>query len=118
MVSHGVRDHYGMTSLVRRIDEAMHHAGLADGIIGWADLAPLDQFHVRGLGATDTPGLNDLLASAETGRERWKTISTSVPLGRLGTADEVARAVVFLASDDSSYITGTELFVDGGFAQV
>jgi NAD(P)-dependent dehydrogenase (short-subunit alcohol dehydrogenase family) len=35
-----------------------------------------------------------------------------------GTSDEIARAVVFLASDDSSYITGTELFVDGGFAQV
>jgi NAD(P)-dependent dehydrogenase (short-subunit alcohol dehydrogenase family) len=69
-------------------------------------------------GATDTPGLNDLLASAETGRERSKTISTSVPLGRFGTPDEVARAVVFLASDDSSYITGAELFVDGGFAQV
>ena len=69
-------------------------------------------------GATDTPGLSDLFASAEAGRERLKTISTSVPLGRLGTPDEVARAVVFLASDDSSYITGTELFVDGGFAQV
>jgi NAD(P)-dependent dehydrogenase (short-subunit alcohol dehydrogenase family) len=69
-------------------------------------------------GATDTPGLSDLLASAEAGRERLKTIATSVPLGRLGTPDEVARAVVFLASDDSSYITGTELFVDGGFAQV
>jgi NAD(P)-dependent dehydrogenase (short-subunit alcohol dehydrogenase family) len=69
-------------------------------------------------GATDTPGLNELLASAETGRERLKAISTNVPLGRLGTPDEVARAVVFLASDDSSYITRTELFVDGGFAQV
>jgi NAD(P)-dependent dehydrogenase (short-subunit alcohol dehydrogenase family) len=69
-------------------------------------------------GSTDTPGLHDLLASAEAGRERLKTISTSVPLGRLGAPDEVARAVVFLASDDSSYITGTELFVDGGFAQV
>ena len=66
----------------------------------------------------DTPGLNDLLTSGETGRERLKAISTSVPLGRLGTPDEVARAVEFLASDDSSYITGTELFVDGGFAQV
>jgi NAD(P)-dependent dehydrogenase (short-subunit alcohol dehydrogenase family) len=69
-------------------------------------------------GATDTPGLNDLLASTEAGRERMKMISTSVPLGRLGTPDEVARAVVFLASDDSSFITGAELFVDGGFAQV
>jgi NAD(P)-dependent dehydrogenase (short-subunit alcohol dehydrogenase family) len=45
-------------------------------------------------------------------------ISSTVPLGRLGTPDEVARAVVFLASEDGSYITGTELFVDGGFAQV
>jgi len=69
-------------------------------------------------GSTDTPGLSDLLASGEAGRERLKMISNTVPLGRLGRPDEVARAVVFLASDDSSYITGTELFVDGGFAQV
>jgi len=69
-------------------------------------------------GATDTPGLNDLLASSEVGRQRLNTIAGGVPLGRLGTPDEVARAVVFLACDDSSYVTGTELFVDGGFAQV
>ena len=69
-------------------------------------------------GSTDTPGLSDLLASGEAGQERFKMISSTVPLGRLGRPDEIAKAVVFLASDDSSYITGTELFVDGGFAQV
>ena len=69
-------------------------------------------------GATDTPGLNELLGSSETGQQRLKMISSTVPLGRLGTPDEIAKAVVFLASDDSSYITGAELFVDGGFAQV
>jgi len=41
-----------------------------------------------------------------------------VPLGRLGTPDEIARAAVLLASDDSSFVTGTELFVDGGIAQI
>ena len=69
-------------------------------------------------GPIDTPGLSELLTSSETGRQRLAAISTTVPLGRLGTPDEIAKAVVFLASDDSSYITGTELFVDGGFAQV
>ncbi len=69
-------------------------------------------------GPIETPGLSNLVASSEMGRQRMAAISTTVPLGRLGTPDEIARAVVFLASDDSSYITGTELFVDGGFAQV
>lgn len=69
-------------------------------------------------GSTDTPGFDQLLGSSEVGKERLKMISSIVPLGRLGAPDEIAKAVVFLASDDSSYITGTELFVDGGFAQV
>ena len=69
-------------------------------------------------GSTDTPGLNELLASSETGKERRKMISDTVPLGRLGRPDEIAKAVVFLASDDSSYITGTESLVDGGLAQI
>ena len=69
-------------------------------------------------GSTDTEGLRGLLGSSEVGEQRLKTINASVPLGRLAKPKEIARAVVFLASDDSSYITGTELFVDGGFAQV
>src|SRR5262245_47597823 len=69
-------------------------------------------------GTIDTPGLSDLLASSDVGEQRRKLISNGVPLGRFGNPDEIAKAVVFLASDDASYITGTELFVDGGFAQV
>ena len=69
-------------------------------------------------GSIDTPALNDLLASSEVGEQRRKAITSAVPLGRFGTPDEIAKAVVFLASDDASYVTGTELFVDGGFAQV
>jgi NAD(P)-dependent dehydrogenase (short-subunit alcohol dehydrogenase family) len=69
-------------------------------------------------GSIDTPGLSDLLASSPAGEQRKQMIASMVPLGRLGTPDEIAKAVVFLASDDSSYVTGVELFVDGGFAQV
>jgi NAD(P)-dependent dehydrogenase (short-subunit alcohol dehydrogenase family) len=67
-----------------------------------------------------SPGFTDTAPwhSIEAAEERMKIISSNVPLGRFGTPDEIAKAVVFLASDDSSYITGTELFVDGGFAQV
>jgi NAD(P)-dependent dehydrogenase (short-subunit alcohol dehydrogenase family) len=69
-------------------------------------------------GPIDTEGLRELFGSAQAGQDRLKSISTTVPLGRLGLPDEIAKAVVFLASDDSSYVTGIELFVDGGFAQV
>lgn len=50
--------------------------------------------------------------------EMYTAMLNGVPLGRVGTPDEVAKPVVFLASDDSSYITGIELFVDGGIAQI
>src|SRR6266403_3895991 len=69
-------------------------------------------------GSIDTPGLSDLLASSDTGQQRLKMISNAVPLGRLGTPNEIAKAVVFLAFYYSSSITGTVLFVDGEFSQV
>jgi len=69
-------------------------------------------------GLIDTPGVNDQVASTAAGQQVLNMVSNGVPLGRRGTPDEIASAVVFLASDDSSYITGTELSVDGGFAQV
>ena len=65
-------------------------------------------------GYIDTPPWR----SIEAAEQRIEILSKTVPLGRFGTADEIAKAVVFLASDDSIYITGVELFVDGGVAQV
>jgi NAD(P)-dependent dehydrogenase (short-subunit alcohol dehydrogenase family) len=65
-------------------------------------------------GAIETPILN----KGGLTREQADAFVTRVPLGRIGTPDEVAKAAVFLASDDSSYVTGIELFVDGGAAQV
>ena len=65
-------------------------------------------------GYIDTPPWH---ATAAT-EQHLKLVADTIPLGRVGTPDEIAPAVVFLASDDSSYITGAELFVDGGFAQV
>ena len=53
-------------------------------------------------GPIDTPGLSELLASSETGEQRKKMISNTVPLGRFGAPEEIAKAVVFLASDDAS----------------
>jgi NAD(P)-dependent dehydrogenase (short-subunit alcohol dehydrogenase family) len=69
-------------------------------------------------GSIDTPGFGELMASSEAGQQRLKMLTSIVPMGRLGRPEEIAKAVVFLASDDASFITGAELFVDGGFAQV
>jgi len=65
-------------------------------------------------GPIDTPGLSGLDETAQV----KKALVAAVPMGRLGSPDEIAKAAVFLASDDSSYVTGIELFVDGGMAQI
>jgi len=69
-------------------------------------------------GPINTPGLDGLGQTAGVGDQFKESLLASVPLGRLGTPDEIAKAAVFLASDDSSFVTGTELFVDGGAAQI
>lgn len=69
-------------------------------------------------GSIITPGLSAFGQTPEQTVQIFESLASGVPLGRLGDADEVGKAVVFLASDDSSYITGIELFVDGGVAQV
>ncbi len=70
-------------------------------------------------GTVITPAYKNELGMTDEQIKAFETdAATKTPLGRSGTPDEIAKAVVFLASDDSSYITGTELFVDGGAAQI
>ncbi len=69
-------------------------------------------------GPIDTPGINNMGLTGEQTEEFKKNIVATVPMGRMGDPDEIAKAALFLASDDSSYVTGVELFVDGGMAQI
>lgn len=69
-------------------------------------------------GATDTPGLTGLATTEAETRQLKAGLIAAIPMGRMGEPDEIADAVCFLASGESSYITGTELFVDGGLAQI
>lgn len=70
-------------------------------------------------GTVVTPGYKTELGLTDEQIEGFKAQTAAVtPLGRTGTPDEIAKAVSFLASDDASYITGVELFVDGGQAQI
>jgi NAD(P)-dependent dehydrogenase (short-subunit alcohol dehydrogenase family) len=69
-------------------------------------------------GPIDTPGIDNLGQTREQIEEFKKNVVAAVPMGRMGDPDEIAKAALFLASDDSSYVTGVELFVDGGMAQI
>ncbi|MEG4010415.1 SDR family oxidoreductase [Microcoleus sp. Pol11C1] len=64
------------------------------------------------------PGYNLMGLSEEQVQGFLATQVNTIPLGRVGTPDEIAKAVVFLASDDSSFVNSIELFVDGGMAQI
>jgi NAD(P)-dependent dehydrogenase (short-subunit alcohol dehydrogenase family) len=69
-------------------------------------------------GPVDTPGVDGLASTDEERRAFKAGITAGVPLGRMASADEIAKAALFLASDESSFVAGIELFVDGGTAQV
>jgi NAD(P)-dependent dehydrogenase (short-subunit alcohol dehydrogenase family) len=69
-------------------------------------------------GATSTPGWHGLSPDEKFNSEMIRAVEATTPLGRLAEPSEVAAAALFLASDDSSFVNGSELFVDGGSAQI
>ena len=69
-------------------------------------------------GPIETPGVAGLAPDEEQRKGLYSMLASQVPLGRMGQPDEIAKVAVFLASDDSSFVTGIELFADGGMAQV
>lgn len=84
-----------------------------------SDLAPR-RIRVNAVspGPTETPGLASAAPNPEARAQMRQHLVSGIPLGRMGRPDEIARAVSFLASDEASFITGSELFVDGGAAQI
>jgi NAD(P)-dependent dehydrogenase (short-subunit alcohol dehydrogenase family) len=87
---------------------------------GWIlDLAPRKiRVNVLVPGATSTPGLHGLSLTNEQDRAFVAAMEAATPLGRMADSGEIANAALFLASDESSFVNGSELFVDGGSAQV
>jgi NAD(P)-dependent dehydrogenase (short-subunit alcohol dehydrogenase family) len=69
-------------------------------------------------GPTETPGLIDAFASLGSTDAMLEGLAAQTALGRVGASDEVAAVALFLASDDSSFMTGSEVYVDGGQAQI
>lgn len=70
-------------------------------------------------GPIETPAVDGLATAVNIDPDQLKAgLIAGVPLGRMGTPDEIAKVAVFLASDDSSFVAGIELFVDGGLAQI
>jgi NAD(P)-dependent dehydrogenase (short-subunit alcohol dehydrogenase family) len=71
------------------------------------------------LSPVETPGIYGLVGDDARAKEQLKArLTKSIPLGRMGHVDEVAATALHLASDQSSFTTGSELFVDGGLNQI
>lgn len=69
-------------------------------------------------GVTDTAGLNELFGGGEQAEGTKDYLASLIPAGRVGQPEEIAKAVLFLASDEASFVNGIELFVDGGQVQI
>lgn len=96
---------------------AAHYAASKGGIIGMTEslaieLAPLGiTVNAIGPGAIDTP----MFAATRMPREETDAMLSSIPLKRIGRPEEISAAVVFLASEEASYVTGATFYVDGGW---
>ena len=83
------------------------------------ELAPRQiRVNVLAPGSTSTPGWHGLTTSEEVHRAMINAVKATTPLGRLGEPEETASAALFLATGESSFVNGIELFVDGGSAQI
>lgn len=69
-------------------------------------------------GPVDTPAIENATGGRENAQKLLSELARDIPLGRAAHADEIAKAVAFLASEDASYVNGAELFVDGGMVQI